>query len=244
MIYGVFSDVHGNYEAFKAVLEFFRRNGAEGFICCGDMVGYGPQPAECVREVMRLKNASVVLGNHDAALVGKLETRWFNSNAVAALNFARKELSGEELSYLSSLPETIRTGFFTLVHGSPRKPLTEYMLSETQFSENLGCWEISPCFVGHSHLPVYFRQSGGSAPETDFLMPMGKLLLSGLRYMLNPGSVGQPRDGNPRASCGLYDPGRGTFEIFRLEYDYASTQRLMKDAGLPQMLADRLACGL
>jgi len=244
MIYGVFSDVHANYEALKAVMAFFRKNKAGSFICCGDLVGYGPQPSECVREVMGLKNLSVVLGNHDAALVGKLEMRWFNHNAVAALEFARKSLAGQELAYLAALPETIKTGDFTVVHGSPRKPLTEYLLNEAQFTDNLGYWEASPCFLGHSHLPVYFRQSGDEPPETDFLLPTSKVMLAGVRYMLNPGSAGQPRDGNPRASCGLYDSEKKTFEVFRLDYDFSKTQELMKRGGLPHMLIERLAFGL
>jgi predicted phosphodiesterase len=244
MIYGVFSDIHGNYEALKAVLDFFRKNEVKSFICCGDLVGYGPQSSECVREVMRLKSARVVLGNHDAALTGRLEMRWFNTNAVASLEFARKTMSGAELAWLADLPETLETADFTMFHGSPRKPLTEYMLSEAMFSENLSYWRVSPCFVGHSHLPVYFRQSEGEPPETDFLLPMAKVRLDGLRYVLNPGSVGQPRDGNPRASCGLYDSGRKTFEVFRMDYDAAKTQDLMKAAGLPQVLIERLAFGL
>jgi len=244
MIYGVFSDVHANYEALKAVLAFFRKNKVTRFICGGDLAGYGPQPAECVRAVMELPDTAIVLGNHDAALVGKMEMRWFNNNAVKALEFARKCLSGAELAYLAALPETVKTDDFTLVHGSPRKPLTEYLLSETQFLENLPHWEISPCFIGHSHMPVYFRQSAGSAPETDFLVPMARMMLSGVRYMLNPGAVGQPRDGNPRASCGLYDPEKKTFEIFRVDYDVSKTQELMAAAGLPRMLMERLALGL
>jgi predicted phosphodiesterase len=244
MIYGVFSDIHGNYEALKAVLIFFRKNKAENFICCGDLVGYGPQPVDCVREVMEMRHMSIVLGNHDAALVGKLEMRWFNQNAIAALDYARKSLSGSELAYLAALPEKVKTADFTLVHGSPRKPLTEYMLSEAQFIDNLNYWDTSPCFVGHSHLPVYFRQSPGSPPETDFMVPASKLMLAGVRYVLNPGSTGQPRDGNPRASCGLYESKKKTFEICRLEYDYARTQDLMRTGGLPHMLVERLALGL
>ncbi len=244
MIYGVFSDIHGNYEALNAVLDFFRKNKAENFICCGDLVGYGPQSSECVRTVMGLKNISVVLGNHDAALIGRLEMKWFNRNAVAALEFGRKTLTGAELAYLATLPEMIKAGDFTAVHGSPRAPLTEYLLSEAQFSENMRHWETSPCFIGHSHLPVYFRQSDGEAPETGFLLPMARVLLSGVRYVLIPGSAGQPRDGNPRASCGLYDSGRNTFEVFRVDYDFAKTQSLMRDAGFPQVLIERLAFGL
>jgi predicted phosphodiesterase len=244
MIYGVFSDVHANYEALKAVLAFFRKNKAEHFICCGDLVGYGSQPSECVRAVMGLPNISIVLGNHDAALTGRIEMRWFNRNAVEALDFARARLSGAELAYLAALPETVKTADFTLVHGSPKKPLTEYLLSEVQFTENLRYWETSPCFIGHSHMPVYFRQADGAIPETDFLLPMSKVMLSGVRYMLNPGSVGQPRDGNPRASCGLYDSKKKIFEVFRVDYNVAKAQELMKAGGLPQMLVERLAFGL
>ncbi|OGS08054.1 MAG: hypothetical protein A2270_03150 [Elusimicrobia bacterium RIFOXYA12_FULL_51_18] len=244
MIYGVFSDVHANHEALKAVLAFFYKNKVERFICCGDLVGYGPQPSECVREIMKLPHVSIVLGNHDAALTGKMEMRWFNSNASAAIEFARKRLSGAELAYLAALPEMVKTEDFSLVHGSPRKPLTEYLLSGAQFSENLEHWAASPCFIGHSHMPVYFRQSSGVPPETDFLLPMAKVLMSGVRYMINPGSVGQPRDGNPRAACGLFDQEKNTFEIFRVDYDVARVQELMKTNGLPQMLMERLAFGL
>ena len=244
MLYGVFSDVHGNYQALKAVLSFFRENKVSRYICCGDLVGYGPQPAECVRAVMDLPDVSVVLGNHDAALVGKMELRWFNHNAVKALEFARGKLSGAELAYLAALTETVTTGDFTLVHGSPMKPLTEYLLSESQFADNLTYWQTSPCFIGHSHMPVYFRQSEGSLPETDFLRPAAKVMLDGVRYMINPGSVGQPRDGNPRASCGLYDPKKKTFELFRVDYDLSITQELMQACGLPQVLMERLTFGL
>lgn len=244
MIYGVFSDVHANYEALKAVLAFFHKNKVSRFICCGDLAGYGPQPAECVRAVMDLPDVTAVLGNHDAALVGKMELRWFNRNALEALEFAAKKLSGAELAYLAAMPEIVKTGEFTLVHGSPRKPLTEYLLSEAQFTGNLEYWETPLCFMGHSHMPVYFRAGAGSPPETDFLRPMSKVMLEGVRYMLNPGSVGQPRDGNPRACCGLYDPKKMTFEIFRVDYDFSKTQELMKANGLPQVLIERLAFGL
>ncbi|MBI4803003.1 MAG: metallophosphoesterase family protein [Elusimicrobia bacterium] len=244
MIYGVFSDVHGNYEALKSALAFFKKNKAASFICCGDLVGYGPQPAECVKAVMGLENLAIVLGNHDAAATGRMDMKWFNGNAIAAILYARCNLSGAELAWLTGLPETVKTPEFTLVHGSPRKPLTEYVLSESQFLENLPYWDISPCFIGHSHMPVYFRQTDDAPPETDFLRPMSRMLLGGLRYVLNPGSVGQPRDGNPRASLGLYDSQKKSFEIFRVDYNVTKTQELMKKTGLPQVLVDRLAYGL
>ena len=244
MIYGVFSDVHGNFEALKAALAFFKKNKAAGYICCGDMAGYGPQPSECLQAVMGLENLSIVMGNHDAAVTGKMDPKWFNTNALEAIEYARKKLSGAELSYLADLPETVKTAEFTLVHGSPRKPLTEYVLSETQFIENQPFWETSPCFIGHSHMPIYFRQGEDSPPETDFLRPMARMMIGGFRCILNPGSVGQPRDGNPRASLGLYDSQKQSFEIFRVDYDVAKTQELMMQAALPQVLVDRLAYGL
>ena len=236
--------MHANHEALKAVLAFLHKNKATRFVCCGDLVGYGPQPSECVREIMALPELSIVLGNHDAAVTGKMDLRWFNHNALAAIEFAKKNLSEAELSYLAALPEIVRTEDFTLVHGSPRKPLTEYLMSEHQFVRNLPYWETTPCFIGHTHVPGYFRQSEGLQPETDSLRPMIKVMLDGVRYMLNPGSVGQPRDGDPRASCGLYDPKKKTFEIFRVEYDLSRTQMLMKAGDLPAMLIERLAFGL
>ena len=243
MKYGVFSDVHGNYEAFKAVLDFYRRNGISDFVCCGDIVGYGPQPLECVEAMAGLKKLHIVLGNHDGALTGRLDIKWFNANAAAAIEFARSRLTGKALNFLAGLPEKVETGEFTLVHGSPRKPLTEYMLSETQFADNAGSWKVSPCFIGHSHMPMYFRAQEGRAPETDFLKPMMRISAAAGPIMLNPGSVGQPRDGDPRAACGIYDSEKKVFELYRVFYDVEATQKLMGEAKLPAMLAERLSFG-
>lgn len=243
MKYGVFSDVHGNYQALKAVLEFYRKNGVEDFICCGDIVGYGPQPQECAETLRGLKNLAIVMGNHDAALAGKMDIKWFNTNAVWAIEFSRKMMTGCELAYVAALPERVDNPDFTLVHGSPRKPLTEYMLSEMQFSDNADAWAVSPCFIGHSHMPLYFRERPDSLPETDFLKPLTKISLAGARVMLNPGSVGQPRDGDPRAACGIYDAEKKTFELYRVFYDVEATQRLMGELKMPALLAERLSFG-
>ena len=243
MKYGVFSDVHGNYAALKAVLEFYRKNDVENFVCCGDIVGYGPQPQECAETLRGLKNLAIVMGNHDAALVGKMDLKWFNANAVWAIEFSRKNMTGRELAYVSGLPERAETPDFTVVHGSPRKPLTEYMLSEMQFSDNAGAWTVSPCFIGHSHMPLYFREKPDALPETDFLKPLTKLSVAAGRWMLNPGSVGQPRDGDPRAACGIYDPEKKTFELYRIFYDVDATQRLMAELKMPSLLYERLSFG-
>jgi predicted phosphodiesterase len=241
--YGVFSDVHGNYAALKAVLEFYRKNEVGNFICCGDIVGYGPQPQECAEALSGLKNLFIVMGNHDAALAGKMDIKWFNANAVWAIEFARKNMAGRELAYVAGLPERVDNPEFTLVHGSPRKPLTEYMLSELQFADNAEAWTVSPCFIGHSHMPLYFREKPDSLPETDFLKPLTKISLASGRTMLNPGSVGQPRDGDPRAACGIYDTEKKTFELYRVFYDVDATQRLMSELRMPALLSERLSFG-
>jgi len=241
--YGVFSDVHGNYEALKAVLEFYRKNGVADFVCCGDIVGYGPQPLECVEAVSGLGNLHIVMGNHDGAAVGRIELKWFNANAARAIEFARARLTGKALDFLSNLPEKIETATFTLVHGSPRKPLTEYMLSERQFADNADAWAVSPCFIGHSHMPMYFSLQPGGIPETDFLKPMMRISSAAGRMMFNPGSVGQPRDGDPRAACGIFDAEKKAFEVYRVVYDVEATQRLMGEVKLPELLAERLSSG-
>jgi predicted phosphodiesterase len=241
--YGVFSDVHGNYAALRAVLDFYRKNGVEEFISCGDIVGYGPQPQECAEAVMGLKSLTAVLGNHDAAAVGKMDLKWFNANASWAIDFAKKRLSGQAMDFIARLPEKVENPHFTLVHGSPRKPLTEYMLSEVQFADNEKSWSVSPCFVGHSHMPLYFRYGEDGLPATDFLRPLVRVSTAAGRVMINPGSVGQPRDGDPRAACAIYDSDKKNFELYRVFYNVEATQKLMGELKMPAMLAERLSFG-
>ncbi|MBI4351665.1 MAG: metallophosphoesterase family protein [Elusimicrobia bacterium] len=242
MRYGVFSDVHGNYVALKAVLDFLRKNGVEDFICCGDVVGYGPQPLECAEALRGLKSLVSVMGNHDAATVGKMDIKWFNPNAAWAIEFARTQLTGQALDFLARMPERVENADFTVVHGSPRKPLTEYLLSEHQFADNMKNWEVSPCFIGHSHMPLYFREGEAGIPETDFLKPAVKLFVKG-KMMLNPGSVGQPRDGDTRAACGIYDTANRSFELYRVFYDIGSVQDMMAKLKMPAILSERLSFG-
>jgi predicted phosphodiesterase len=243
MRYGVFSDVHGNFEALKAVLDFYRKNGVEHFICCGDIVGYGPQPLECTEALQGLKSLTAVMGNHDAAMVGKMEMRWFNANAGWAIDFARNQMTGRAMDFIANLPEKLEKDGFSVVHGSPRKPLTEYMLNELQFADNRDKCVSPLCFIGHSHMPIYFRDTPAGAPAADFMRSMDRLVLPKGHVMINPGSVGQPRDGDPRASCGIYDPERGLFDHYKVFYDVGATQKRMADLKMPGMLAERLSFG-
>ncbi len=243
MKYGVFSDVHGNYEALKAVLAFYRRKGVKDFICCGDIVGYGPQPLECVEALSGIKELVAVMGNHDAALAGKLGVKWFNPDAAWAIEFTRGRLTGQAMDYVAGLPEIVETDDFTLVHGSPCKPLTEYLLSENQYTANAKKWTVSPCFLGHTHMPLYFREGPSGAPETDFMKPLARISAASGRVMINPGSVGQPRDGDSRAACGIYDSESRSFELHRVSYDIEATQKLMTRLNMPAELANRLSFG-
>lgn len=249
MIYGVFSDVHSNYEALSAVLDFLGDLGVGGWICCGDLVGYGPDPDACLDRIRALENLSIICGNHDLAVVDRLDLDWFNQYARAAVVWTRGKLSHENRTYLEGLTARIETPNFTLAHGTPRNPPEEYLLSPLQFRDNVPLVGKWPLFVGHSHMPLMFRFAEGDAEKVDsrFLDDKEEALPragAGIGPVaLNPGSVGQPRDQDNRASCGVYDSEKGTFRVFRVPYDIAAVQAKIRAAGLPEYLALRLAYG-
>jgi len=191
-----------------------------------------------------MKSLSMVMGNHDAAVVGKMKVKWFNDNAASAIEFARSRLTGEAMHFLYGLPLRIDTPDFTMVHGSPGKPLLEYLISEMQFLDNMKYWKISPCFIGHTHMPCYFSCDRHGFPHTDFLKTVLTVKVDSDSVIINPGSVGQPRDGDPRASCGIYDSVSRVFELHRIYYDIKVTQAKMKACGMPDLLIDRLGMGL
>lgn len=244
MKYGIFSDVHGNLEAFKVVLDFYARQGIKKLFFCGDLVGYGPNPLECIMLASSIENLTLVAGNHDAAVVGKMKVKWFNDNAASAIEFARSKLTGFAMNFLYNLPLRVETPHFTMVHGSPGKPLMEYLISEMQFLDNLKYWKISPCFIGHTHMPCYFSCDKNGFPHTDFLKTILTVKVDKESVIINPGSVGQPRDGDPRASCGIYNSYTREFELHRLYYDVGITQTKMKAYGMPDLLIERLGMGL
>ncbi|MBO4555231.1 MAG: metallophosphoesterase family protein [Elusimicrobiales bacterium] len=244
MRYGIFSDIHGNLEAFKSVLDFYRKQGIKKLFCCGDIVGYGPNPQECVKLAMGIKDLYTVLGNHDAAVVGKMKTKWFNDAAMEAIEFTRARLTGESVEYLRSRPLRIDTNDFTIVHGSPSKPLQEYLISEMQFLSNMRYWTVSPCFVGHTHIPCHFSCGNNGFPYVDFMKTVTKFKIEASSVLINPGAVGQPRDGNPLASCGIYDSSSKVFELVRIPYDIKVTQQKMRHNNMPGLLVERLGMGL
>lgn len=247
MIWGVFTDVHSNVEALDAVLKFFAERKVEGFICAGDIVGYGPSPNEVIERIAGLRPLRAVIGNHDLAVLGKMDLRWFNDYARAATVWTKKQLNAKSLKFLESLRmvSSSRKGFM-VVHGSPRRPVEEYLLTPEQFLDNINHIPVSPCFVGHSHLPWCFKKEK-EAPmgvASFFLKDQDNLSVDPkIAWVLNPGSVGQPRDRDARASCGIYDDGKQEFSLRRVPYDIAAVQKRMKEAGLPEFLAKRLSFG-
>ena len=250
MLYGVFSDVHSNLEALTVVLDFFEEIGVEGHLCCGDLVGYGGNPNECLDRIRGLKGLSIISGNHDLATIGRLELDWFNQYARAAVLWTRQALTPENRIFLESLTARLETKDFTLAHGTPRNPPEEYLLSPAQFRENVPFVKTWPLFVGHSHMPLLFRFTGDERQkaESNFLDEREQVLPrepgGGMGPVaLNPGSVGQPRDQDRRAACALYDSTKGTFTVFRFPYDVPGAQAKIRAAGLPEYLALRLDYG-
>jgi len=250
VLYGVFSDVHSNYEALAAVLDYLEDLGVGGWICCGDLVGYGPDPDACLDRIRGLKNLSIICGNHDLAVLDRIELEWFNQYARAAVVWTRTNLSETNRAYLEGLTARLETPHFTLAHGTPRNPPEEYLMSPLQFRDNVPLVNKWPLFVGHSHMPLLFRYAEGEPDKVDFRFMEDKeeplpRAADGVMgpVALNPGSVGQPRDQDNRASCGVYDSDKGTFRIFRVPYDVGVVQEKIRAAGLPEYLALRLAYG-
>jgi len=244
MRYGILSDIHGNLEALDAVLDRLSTAGVSSYLCLGDVVGYGADPNACCERVRALPGLCVV-GNHDLAAIGAFDLRWFNAYACAAAEWTERELRPENRSFLAALPEVAWGVGFQLVHGSPIKPTTGYVTDAFEATAALEAQKEPLCFVGHTHVPMAFscRQGGLLCAAVPFRVGQAVLMEAGYQYLVNCGGVGQPRDGNPRAACGVYDTDAGTVELLRVSYDIAAAQAKMRAAGLPPILADRLAFG-
>ncbi|MFH1723845.1 MAG: metallophosphoesterase family protein [Elusimicrobiota bacterium] len=245
MLWGVVGDIHSNVEALDAVLRRLRDAGAEGVICCGDLVGYGTDADAVIERMASLPRVAAVRGNHDLAVLGRMDLRWFNIPARAAVERTRRTIKPENLAWLKELPPRVEDEVFTVVHGSPRNPAEEYLVTTQQFHDNCSYFETSPCFVGHSHMPACFLMSEPVSYVEHSPLLDGQTVASpvGVRSVINPGSVGQPRDHDARACYGLYDEETRVFTLHRVEYDVASVQDKILKAGLPEFLALRLSYG-
>ena len=243
MRYLIISDVHANKTALSAVLD--DAGSYDSIWCLGDLVGYGPDPNECIETLRDLAHSSLA-GNHDWAALGKLDIMSFNSDARAASIWTSGQLSRSGRQFLEGLPTDTVEDQFTLAHGSPRQPVWEYILDPLIAQRNFAYFDTPYCLVGHTHIPVVFHQVDDSpngckaylAPRNE---PMS-LEVEG-RLILNPGSVGQPRDGNPDASYAILDTDAMTWEQRRVAYDVERTQERMRASQLPSRLIDRLEYG-
>jgi diadenosine tetraphosphatase ApaH/serine/threonine PP2A family protein phosphatase len=243
MRYAILADIHANLEALTAVLDDISGKGdVEAVWCLGDVVGYGPDPGRCIEILQQCRHVGIV-GNHDMAAIGKVDTSYFNPLAVAAIQWTAGQLTPEQVQYLENLPETLRQGDFTLVHGSPMQPLWEYVVSTGIAIRNFTYIETTYCLVGHSHVPMAFKQEKGGGCSPVHLTPGVGLALGDSKMIINPGGVGQPRDGDPRASYAIYDSEREMINLYRVPYDIETTQKKIMAAGLPVMLASRLEQG-
>jgi diadenosine tetraphosphatase ApaH/serine/threonine PP2A family protein phosphatase len=236
----VLSDIHSNLPALDAVLEDLGTVDAVWVL--GDIVGYGPDPDAVVAR-LREVDAVAVRGNHDAAALGQLDASTFNDDARTAVEWTGRTISAETRAWLDALPETRRVDEYTLVHGSPRDPLWEYLFSVPVARRNFAAFTGRHCLVGHTHVPLVFRDDGG---DVEVLAPgEGSVLhLDERRTILNPGGVGQPRDGDPRACALLLDTEGGTATWKRVAYPIERTQDRMRAESLPLRLVNRLAHGL
>ncbi len=276
MPFGLFSDIHSNLEALEVVLNFFDKNGVKKLYCCGDVVGYGPDPERCI-EIMRERGITTVAGNHDWAVIGKVSLRNFNPLAETAVRWTQSRLNQMQRLFLSNLPifalgsatsgseESPPRGIatpmlnagarddsvsdcFRIVHASLTSPENwNYILSLADAEEEFKAFTEKILFIGHSHIPFVIEQRTQSKarfiPKSEFQDPAKLHLSDDAKYLINVGSVGQSRDGDPRPCCVLLNLNEKWISFYRLNYEFKTTQKKMRSYRLPEFLAERLAWG-
>ena len=235
----VFSDIHSNLTALEAVLSV--EGNLDAYWCLGDLVGYGPDPNECIEKVRTLPNLVCVRGNHDAAALGEVDQNTFNHEASLAITWTKRNLNAESQEFLLSLPEKLVFEDITLVHGSPLNPVWDYVMDYMTAIRMFPAYDTRICMVGHTHVPAIWKE-GEEKRGTSSVMDYHKnTILS--KTILNPGSIGQPRDHDPRASYAIFDSDKSTWELRRVEYNITAVQNRIKKSGLPWRHALRLAEG-
>jgi len=239
--YAIISDIHSNYAALEQVLEQIQTEKCDKIVCLGDIVGYGPYPNECVAVVKKYADI-VIAGNHDYAAVDLLDLEYFNIYAQKAMVWTRSVLNEESKEYLSALPiQATGTDTF-FVHATAISPERwGYILTPQQALINFDCFEQRCCFVGHSHLPVIFVSNGKKQP--DMVYDREKIIEEGKRYIINVGSVGQPRDHSSLAAFGIFDSEKKVYQNIRVSYDVYTTQKAMMSLDFPEFLIERLKHG-
>jgi diadenosine tetraphosphatase ApaH/serine/threonine PP2A family protein phosphatase len=235
----VLSDIHANLAALDAVRADLPA--VDEVWVLGDIVGYGPQPNEVIAALQEM-GARSVLGNHDGAAIGTVDASWFNPDAARAIEWTAEVVDENSRAYLATLPEVRVEGELTAVHGSPRDPIWEYITGSGVAAANLPAFDTRVCLHGHTHVPIVFRADDGHVGPVAATLGDPVSIRAG-RSLVNPGSVGQPRDGNPLSSYLVLDTEADSVEFRRVAYDIGVTQELMRQAGLPPRLVERLSYG-
>lgn len=240
MRYAVFGDVHGNLEALEVVLDKMALDKPDKYVCIGDLVGYGANPAECVEKIRALKPI-IVAGNHDYAAAGLLNIDFFNAYAYKAIEWTREQLSKEQITYLKKLKLVENLNNLTAVHSSPFAPeMFDYIENNYDIQLALNTMNKPICFVGHSHMPMSFTMLRG---VVSFSTEPYVQVSSNSQVIINVGSVGQPRDENPDAAYAIYEVEEGMVWIKRVEYDVEKAAAKILKAKLPEVLAERIKYG-
>jgi len=238
------SDIHANRFAFDAVFKDMETQGVDQVVCLGDIVGYGPDPNGCV-DYVRERSQATVLGNHDQAALGQMSTEYFNEYARTATQWTADALTPESREFLMGLPMSVEFRGLRLVHSSPLNPEEwTYVLTLDEAERQFDAFAERLCFIGHSHLPIVLELSDHEVSALRFPPNEPIALEPDNRYIVNVGSVGQPRDRDPRSAYAWYDSESGQVSLRRVEYSIPDVQQLILDAGLPSFLASRLAHGL
>jgi diadenosine tetraphosphatase ApaH/serine/threonine PP2A family protein phosphatase len=242
MKYGIFGDIHGNLDALQACLEHMKTGGVDRYVCVGDIVGYGAEPHACVEAARGVAEVTVA-GNHEYAVVGKMGLEFFNAYAKEAIEWTQQQLPEDDFDYLKNLPLVARENGFTVTHSTLHAP-EAFGYIETLYSAHmsLSFLEDQVCFVGHSHIPITFILDR-EQKTIAYTMDEEIQLSASHKALVNVGSVGQPRDENPRASYATYDPDRGLIQIHRVGYNAELAAQKIRSAGLPEVLSARLLMG-
>jgi predicted phosphodiesterase len=241
MRYGIFADIHSNIEALDAVIQAYKQETIDTYLCLGDVVGYATAPGACIEKVRMLAKISVA-GNHDWASVDLLSADYFNDFAREAIVWTKQNLDSQGKSFLKSLELAYRNEDLTLVHGTLHVPEDfNYMVDGYIAAQTFKLLETDLCFIGHSHVAGFFIQD--TLGRVSYYEGETLDIKKGNRYIINAGSVGQPRDSNPCASYCLYDTEKKSVQIKRVKYDVDSTRKKIIKAGLPRFLGDRLLVG-
>jgi diadenosine tetraphosphatase ApaH/serine/threonine PP2A family protein phosphatase len=237
------SDIHANLAALEAV--FAACPSFDALWNLGDTIGYGPRPAQCLDLVRAHGAAPSLVGNHDLACIGEIDPAEFNPVAQEAARWTALQLSDDHREHLMNLPPMTGALGHTLAHGSPRDPIWEYVTTPEIATANFAAFGTNVCFVGHTHIAMSATLAEGAVLAGIRAWREGETLdLRSNRHIINPGSVGQPRDRDPRAAYAVLDTTRGTITAHRAAYDIATTQSQMRDARLPDFLISRLSVGI